>query len=209
MTSWEIHGKEFGNCNCDYACPCQFNSLPTSGSCEAVVFVKIDSGYFGETKLDGLKMGFAVQWPGAVHEGGGAMQPFLDKHADDAQKEGLFSILTGKHTDDLATVFWVYTKMCDKIHEPISTDIKFEFDAAARRADCEAVGIATGRGEPILNPVTGLEHRVGIHLPNGFEYTLNDVGRGWSSSNGEVALKLEDSYAHWVDINMNQHGVIR
>lgn len=209
MTNWEIHGKEFGNCNCGYSCPCQFNAPPTNGSCEAIGFFEVDSGHFGTTKLDGLKMGFVVQWPGAVHEGRGVMQPFVDSNADDAQKDALLSILTGKETDEMATVFWVYNKMCDTVHDPISTEIRFDVDAAARRANCEAVDVATGRGEPILNPVTGAEHRVGIHLPDGFEYTLNEVGRGWSSSQGAVALDLKDSYAHWVDIDMNQHGVIR
>jgi len=33
-------------------------------------------------------------------------------------------------------------------------------------------------------------------MPNGFEYTQNEVGRGWSESSGAVAFKLEDSYAH-------------
>jgi hypothetical protein len=28
MIKWEIKGREFGNCNCDYGCPCQFNALP-------------------------------------------------------------------------------------------------------------------------------------------------------------------------------------
>lgn len=148
-------------------------------------------------------------WPGAVHEGKGIMQPVLDVNADGAQKEALLSIMTGKETDEMATVFWVYHAMCETVHDPISTEIKIDVDKDARTANCEAVGVATGRGEPIKNPVTGLPHRVGIHLPNGFEYTLNEVGRGWSSSKGNVALNLEDSYAHWVDIDMNQHGVIR
>ena len=119
------------------------------------------------------------------------------------------AILHGKETEEAATHWWVYRAMCDTVHDPISTDIKFDFDASARRAECEAAGVATGRGEPILNPVTGLEHRVGIHLPKGFEYTLSEVGRGWSTSQGAVTLDLKDSYAHWVDIDMNQHGVIR
>jgi len=209
MTDWEIHGVEFGNCNCDYGCPCQFNALPTHGNCEAITFIRIDNGHFGDTRLDGLKMGFVVRWPGPVHGGQGHMQPILDDAADDDQKAALLSILTGKETDDMATVFWVYSAMCDTIHDPISTEIKFDIDKDARTANCEAVGVATGRGEPIKNPVTGAEHRVGIHLPNGFEYTLSECGRGWSASQGTIELDLQDSFAQWVDIDMNQHGVIR
>jgi hypothetical protein len=209
MTDWEIHGMEFGNCNCSYGCPCQFNALPTHGNCQAIGFFRIDKGHFGDTKLDGLNMAFAVAWPAAVHQGHGKMQPFIDERADKAQRHALLSIMTGKETDEMATFFAVYTAMCEKVHEPIYTSITIEADKDKRSAQCKAVGGLTGRGQPILNPVTGAEHRVGIHLPNGFEYTLNEVGRGWSSSSGAVAIELTDSYAHWVDLHLNQHGVIR
>ena len=34
---WDIEGAEFSNCNCDYACPCQFESLrPTYGDCRGL-----------------------------------------------------------------------------------------------------------------------------------------------------------------------------
>ena len=125
MINWEIHGLEFGNCNCSYGCPCQFNALPTHGNCRAVAFFRIDRGRFGDVKLDGLKCGLAAKWPGAVHEGPGA------------------------------------------------------------------------------------QHRVGIVMPNGFEFTVNEVGRGWSHSTGKVEIELENSYAHWCELHMNNDGLIR
>lgn len=137
------------------------------------------------------------------------LQPIIDSRADEPQRHGLLSIMTGKETDEMATFFYVYSRMCDTIHEPVYTSISFDADMDARSASCEAVGVATGRGEPIRNPVTGDEHRVGIVLPNGFEYTQNEVGRGWSSSSGNVSMELNDSYAHWCELHMNQHGVIR
>ena len=209
MIAWEIHGMEFGNCNCSYGCPCQFSALPTHGDCRAIGFFRIDEGHFGDTRLDGLNMAFAVSWPGAVHEGHGAMQPIIDERADEAQGEALLGIMTGRETDDMATFFAVYSAMCDTINEPIHTRITIDADMDARSARCEAAGIATGRGEPILNPVTGAKHRVGIVLPHGFEYTQNEVGRGWSTSSRGVAMTLEDSYAHWCEIHLNRHGVIR
>jgi len=209
MTEWEIHGMDFTNCNCAYGCPCQFNALPTHGNCRAVVFVRIDRGRFGTVPLDGLAFASAVMWPGAIHEGHGTMQPIIDRRADAAQREVLFRIMTGQDTEDAATIFWVVAHMCDTIHAPIYTDIAIDVDMERRTARCEAAGIASGRGEPILNPVTGAEHRVGIVLPNGFEYTQNEVGRGWSESSGSVAMRLEDSYAHWCALHMNQHGVVR
>ena len=56
MTEWELHGMEFGNCNCAYACPCQFNALPTHGNCQAIGFFSVEKGHFGDAKLDGLNM---------------------------------------------------------------------------------------------------------------------------------------------------------
>jgi hypothetical protein len=209
MIDWEIHGLEFGNCNCSYGCPCQFNGLPTHGHCRAVAFFRIDRGHFGDTPLDGQKMGIAVKWPGAVHQGHGVMQPFIDESAEEAQRKALFGILTGRETKEMATFFWVYSKMCDTIHEPIYAKIDFHADMNARTAECKAPGVATGRGEPIRNPVTGAEHRAGIVLPNGFEYTQNEVGRGWSVSTGNVEIELEDSYAHWCELHLNNNGVIR
>lgn len=205
---WEIHGLEFGNCNCGYACPCQFNAPPTYGDCRAIAFFRVDRGHFGDTRLDGLNMAFVASWPGAVHEGGGAMQPVIDRRADAAQRDGLLMIMTGQETEPMSTMFSVFTTMCETVHDPVFTEIKFAADMAARRASCEAAGVAAGRGEPILNPVTGAEHRVGILAPKGFEFRRNEVGRGWSSSQGTVPMTLEDSYAQWCEIHLNRNGVI-
>jgi len=209
MTEWEIHGMEFGNCNCSYGCPCQFNGLPTYGNCQAVVFIGIDRGQFGPTRLDGLKMAFAVAWPGAVHHGHGTMQPVIDSTADASQRHALLSIMTGKETDEMATFLAVYSAMCDTIREPVYADINLEIDMDGRKATCRAGEVLAGRGEPIRNPVTGQEHRAGIVLPNGFEYGQNEVGRGWSTASGAVALQLQDSYAHWCEIHLNRHGRIK
>ena len=209
MTDWELHGMEFGNCNCDYACPCQFNSLPTHGHCRAVGFFRIDRGHFGSARLDGLNMAMAVSWPGPVHEGGGTMQPILDVRADTAQRDALLSILTGRDAQPMSNFWAVFAAMCSTIHDPINTSITIDVDMPARRASCRAEGVAEGRGEPIVNPITGQEHRVGIVLPNGFEFGQNEVGRGWSTSTKGVAITLESSYAHWCELHFNQQGRIK
>jgi hypothetical protein len=167
VTEWEIHGKMFSNCNCAYGCPCQFNALPTHGYCRAVAVIEIDKGHFGDARLDGLNVAFAVAWPGAVHEGRGIMQPVIDERGDEAQRRGLLSIITGKETDPMATVFAIYTAMCDTIHDPVHTSIDTDLDISGRQAKYHAPGGMTGRGEPILNPVTKQEHRASIVLPNG------------------------------------------
>jgi hypothetical protein len=41
----------------------------------------------GKPGFDGLRMGGVYQWPGAVHEGRGKCQPFVNERADDKQRE--------------------------------------------------------------------------------------------------------------------------
>ena len=209
MIDWEIHGQMLSNCTCAYGCPCQFNALPTHGHCHAVCFLKLDDGHFGGEKLGGLNLAFAIAWPGAVHQGRGKMQPLIDERGTEAQRAALLSILTGKETDPMMTVFSIYTAMCEMIHPPIHTKISIDLDLAGRRATCEAEGAAFTRGEPVLNPVTQKPLSAQIVLPNGSEYGRAEVGRAWSESSGAVAMKLENTHAHWCEIHMNQHGRIK
>ncbi|MDB5506397.1 MAG: hypothetical protein JWR75_1035 [Devosia sp.] len=208
MTAWEIHGSQFTNCSCAYGCPCQFNALPTKGYCQGLTFARIDTGHFGSTRLDGLNLGLAIAWPGAVHEGRGAMQPVVDERGDAGQREAMLSIITGKETDPMATFFAIYTATCDTIHPPIATRIVIDLDIDARFASYEALGVVAGRGSPILNPITQEEYRGGIKLPNGSEFGECEVGRGWSESVGNVPIKVDDSHAHWSELHLNQHGRI-
>jgi hypothetical protein len=69
-------------------------------------------------------------------------------------------------------------------------------------------GHIESRGEPILNPVTGNEHRIRIDSPNGFEFRLAEVGRGWSRTAAPMKIDLADSYGHFCELNLSQSGVI-
>lgn len=50
---WMIRGVEYGNCNCAWGCPCQFNSFSTHGHCEVFASGHIDEGHFNDTLLGG------------------------------------------------------------------------------------------------------------------------------------------------------------
>jgi hypothetical protein len=71
MVTWEIEGREFGSCNCNYGCPCQFNALPTHGHCRALAVFDIEQGFHGSTRLNGLRAAGIFRWPGPIHEGEG------------------------------------------------------------------------------------------------------------------------------------------
>jgi hypothetical protein len=183
--------------------------LPTHGNCRAVVGIEIDKGHHGDTKLDGLKFAGVFAWPGPIHEGHGEATLMIDERASDKQREALLRIIAGEDTDPGATFFQVFASTLEKVHDPIFTKISFDVDVDARRARLDVPSMIEARGEPILNPVTGQEHRARIDLPNGFEYTLAELGRGWAKTTGAIKLNLEDSHAHFVNLHIGQSGVIR
>ena len=209
MTPWEIQGRELINCNCIYACPCQFNALPTKGFCQAIGAVSIDKGHYGDVRLDNMRIAMAIAWPGPIHEGKGKCQPFVDASASPQQRDGLLKIMSGQDTDPFATVFAVFATTFETVFEPQFVPISFDIDIEKRRAAIRVGDKAQIDGEPIRNPVTGDEHRVRIDLPHGFEYEIAEVGSGTGQSRGNVAIALKDSYAQFANIHMNNHGLIR
>ena len=208
MIEWSIEGKEFGNCNCAYGCPCQFNALPTHGSCEAVNAFQIDRGHFGDVPLDGLRAVGTYQWPGPVHLGNGTMQLIVDERANARQREALVRIMTGQETTDMATMWWVYSAMCSTKLEALFLPIALELDMDARSATLSVPGVVESAGQPIRNPVTGAEHRARIELPHGFEYRLAECASGRTRASGQIKLDMKDTHAHFCAINMDNNGII-
>jgi len=205
---WRVRADEFGNCNCAYGCPCQFNALPTHGTCEAAVGYKIHDGNFGYVRLDGLTAALFVQFPGAIHEGNGTMQLVVDERADARQREALVKILSGEETEEMATIWWVLGAMSPNKLPPLFMPIDFEIDVEARRARLNIPGLLETTGEPIRNPVTGAEHRARIELPDGFEYRVAEMGSSTSKAIGAIKLDLKDSYGQFAHIHLSNKGVI-
>lgn len=208
-TEWRIRGTELVNCNCAYGCPCQFNALPTHGDCRAAAAYQIDEGHFGEVRLDGLRAVMMGSWPGPIHQGQGTMQFVIDERASPAQREALLKILTGQDTDEMATMWWVFSAMAPNKLEPLFAPIEYEVDVEARRGRFRVPGIIETTAEPIRNPVTGAEHRARIDLPHGFEYRLAEVACGTTRATGAVAMPgLESSYAQFARLHLSNRGVV-
>lgn len=208
MVEWSIKGKEFANCNCSYACPCQFNDLPTHGNCAAAAGFEIEEGRFGDVKLDGLRAAMIASWPKAVHEGNGTMQVIIDERADEAQRDALIKIMTGQETKEMATMWWVFSATSPNKLPPLFKPIHFEVDVDGRRARLVVPGLLETVGEPIHNPVTGMEHRVRIDLPNGFEYRVAEIGSGTTKAMGDIPLELTSSYGQFANIHLSHEGVV-
>jgi hypothetical protein len=207
-TKWTLKGREFVHCNCAYGCPCQFNALPTQGNCRAVAAIEIEEGHHGDTKLDGLTIAVVLAWPGAIHEGGGEVVPIVDERATPEQREALLRIMSGEDTVPGATFFQVFSTTYETVHEPVFAPIRFEVDIDKRVAKLVVPGVIEARGEPIRNAVTGEEHRARINLPNGFEYDIAEIGRGWAETQGALQVSLADSHAQFARLHITESGVV-
>jgi hypothetical protein len=210
QVDWYIEGIEVSNCNCDYACPCQFESrLPTHGDCRGFAAVCVDKGHFGDVALDGLCAALIYGWPGPIYEGNGECQAVIDERADGKQRDALVAIMYGKETNEGATHWWVYTTMSSTVHPPLFKRIEFEANIERRKAHIVIPGVLESTAHPIQSPATGAEHRVRISLPNGIEFDLAEVASGTTKTMASIALDLQDSYFHFNALRQSGKGVVR
>lgn len=206
---WMIDATEIGNCNCDWGCPCQFNALPTHGFCCAVAGFQINEGHYGDVSLTGLRWIAVFHWPGPIHEGGGKGQIIIDETANDAQRAAIESIASGKDADEGSSFLVIFASMMSESLETLYRPIEFECDTEARTGRMSVEGLVETRIEPIKNPMTGMEHRAQIILPNGMEFTKAEMASGTTKTEGEIKLDFDQTYTHLCRVHLNQHGVIR
>jgi hypothetical protein len=170
QVSWSIEADYLQACNCEYGCPCEFEAPPSHGFCEGTGQWQINSGRYGDVKLDGLGMGFAARWPEAMHKGGGTCGVFIDERATPQQRDALLKIISGEAG---GMPFEVVRMTMVKFLPPAFVPFEFHKDglrSSGRMGDAVVTAV-----EPIKNPVTGGEESVRIEHATGFIFKSADV----------------------------------
>ncbi len=134
FVDWQIEGMELVNCNCNQGCPCQFNSPPTHGHCRAHIWVHVERGHFGDVKLDDTRFGIMAAWPGAIHQGNGTHQVFVDDRTTPEQHQALETIAKGKETEPGKVIWFIYAAMSTTFLPTVTARIDLTMDADAREA---------------------------------------------------------------------------
>jgi len=212
MIDWHFDGLEFATCNCNWGCPCQFNSLPSQGCCQAGAGIHIDQGHFGDVSLDGLSFAGLFAWPGAIHEGHGQALPIVDERASEPQRNAILAIMSGQETEPGATFFNVFASTLETVHPPLFRHIDFHCDLDQRVARLAVDGIVEADGEPIRNRITGAEQRVSVHLPDGFEFTEAEFASGRLKSQNTppgLILQWDSRHSHMTRLRLTGQGPIR
>ena len=173
-TQWQMTGDGYEFCNCDFGCGCNFGGFPNSrdGSCRALVGLHIARGRCGDVKLDGVKCAAIVEWPKAIHDGGGKCVFVVDPSTTDEQIGVLAQIFGGK----LGGMPW---ELLGPTFEVVGLEkVKITIEGQGRKSVFTMEGIGEGRGDTFKNPVTGDEHLADLVLPDGFIWTRGECGVG-------------------------------
>ena len=190
---WQIRGRGYEFCNCDFGCGCNFGGFPnsTDGSCRALVGVHITEGRCGDVDLSGVKCAAIVEWPKAIHEGNGKAVFVVDPATTDPQVDALAQIFTGK----LGGLPW---ELLGPTFEVVGLEkAKISIQGEGRKSVFRAEGIAEGRGDTFKNPVTGDEHLATVELPDGFIWKRGDCGQGsFTAKAGGLSLAFDKT--NWI-----------
>ena len=150
-----------------------------------------------------------VDFPEAIHKGNGTEQLIIDERATEDQREAIRHIVYSEDSEELLTPFAIFTTMSTTVFDPVIAPIELEIDIEARTARGRVPGLVISDGEPIRNPVTGKEHRATIGLPDGFGFTVAEMGSGSSKTTGEICMEFTDSYVQFTETHMTEKGLVR
>jgi hypothetical protein len=192
-TAWELKGKGYEFCNCQPGCTCNFSGFPTSpdGSCKAAVLNRIDEGHCGDVDLGGISALAIIDWPQAIHDGGGKVVFVVPPAVSDEQLDSLAQIYTGQ----LGGLPWSILGTTYEVAGVVRADIELEDDGI--NSGFKVPGVGGAKGTTLKNPVTGEDHLVAIDLDQGFIWKRGDCGQGSFEVEAEgLHLKFEDS--NWI-----------
>jgi hypothetical protein len=192
-TAWQLKGKGYEFCNCQPGCTCNFSGFPTSpdGSCKAAVANRIDEGHCGDVDLSGVTALAIIDWPKAIHDGGGKVVFVVPPDVTDEQLDSLAQIYTGQ----LGGLPWSILGSTYEVAGVVRADV--EIEDAGMHSGFRVPGVGEAKGTTLKNPVTGEDHLVAIDLDQGFIWKRGECGQGSFDVEADgIHLNFEDS--NWI-----------
>ncbi len=167
---WKLTADYFENCNCNVICPCIATPDLRADNeiCHAPMISRIVEGEYDGVKLDGLSFVILIEAPQVMTEGNWRVGFYIDEQADDAQREALETIVTGKAGGPPAFIASLTGENLGVKYVPI------HFEGAGNHweasvpglLDFEVEGVVTTEGgQPVT--VDNVGHPMGSRLPIG------------------------------------------
>jgi len=192
-TTWRLRGKGYEFCNCAPGCTCNFSGFPSSsdGSCKAFVGNVIDEGFCGEVDLSGVTAIAMLDWPKAIHDGGGKAVFIVQPETTEEQIGCLAQIYTGQLGGNPWAILGTTYEVAGLVKTPIT------IDGTGLKITMSAEGVGSASGDTFKNPVTGEPHEAQIVLPDGFIWTKGECGVGSFTAAAE-GLNLSYKDSNWI-----------
>ncbi len=192
-TGWRLKGVGFEFCNCQPGCTCNFSGFPTSpdGSCKAAVANSIEEGHCGDIDLSGIDAVAILDWPSAIHDGGGKAVFVVPEEVTEEQLGALAQIFTGQ----LGGMPWEILGTTFEIAGVVRAPVNITHDGIESGFSIPGVGEA--KGTTMRNPVTGEAHGAAIVLDEGFIWKKGDCGQGSFHVEAE-GIELEFTDSNWI-----------
>lgn len=200
-TRWSLKGVGYEFCNCAPGCTCNFSGFPSSGdgSCQAFVGNVINEGRCGGVDLTGVTAIAILDWPRAIHDGGGRAVFVVPPETTDEQIGALSQIYTGALGGDPWAILGTTYDVVGLVKAPIT------ISGDGIESGMAAEGVGGGEGHSLRNPVTGEPHEAHISLPQGFIWTdgLCVVGSFKVAAHGS-SLNFQDT--NWILYDFDWHN---
>jgi hypothetical protein len=187
-SDWKLKGTYFETCDCEAICPCNMAGPPTNGTCTVLVAWHIDQGAFGSTKLDGLNVGLVAHAPGHMLQTKWKVALYLDERANDAQREALGQIYSGKAGGLMGKI----SEFIGEVAGVRSVPIEYRADGRKRSVRIGSVGVAEieaitggdGKSETVVtNPPINLAADQPLVVARSKQYRFADHGMSIEVSN--------------------------
>jgi len=207
MPTWKMKGEYLKNCNCIQSCPCDTNGNPAPHkNCEGMVGMNVQEGTFEGVDLKGVKWVATVHWPGAIHQGNGDVEVFIDEKASQPQRDALLQILSGKAG---GTLFEIVAAVCPNFKGVHFAPIDWRFNKEKRQARVSIPGFFETTSEPLKIIPTGDEQRVIVRMPNGFEYKEMEVAQAVTlKATGAIKFDWKGTHSSLAHVEQTNKGLV-
>lgn len=207
MSEWRMKGEYLKNCNCAPTCSCDTTGDPLPHAyCEGLLGMRILEGRCDGIDLSGLNWVGVVHFPGAMHQGNGDWELYIDERASGPQRDALRQILTGKAG---GTLFEIIAAVAPRHVGTHFVPIDWRFDKRQRQARLSIPGFIETVTEPLRIIPTGEEQRVIVRLPNGFEYKEMEVARATIlRSSSRIRFEWQGTHSSLAHVEHTHAGLI-
>lgn len=200
-TRWALQGVGYEFCNCNPGCTCNFSGFPSSpdGSCKALVANVITAGSCGGVDLSGVTAVAILDWPRAIHDGGGRAVFVVPPATSEEQIGALSQIYTGALGGEPWSILGTTFEVAGLVKAPITIADK------GVDSTVEAEGIGRGDGRSLTNPVTDEPHEAHITMPDGFIWKDGLCGVG-SFNVAAEGIELAFTDTNWIRYTFDWHN---